>query len=269
MVKNREILLRGRFIRNGLSLFKVLSLHQGIINLLDTETYLQISIIAKSENMTGMSLLIPEFFSQSWVEPEPGDTVTPENLQIDLTTGTEWSGFIPASVKPPEITEKTTAEFLSRIKIGDSLLSVLNNYNENSFQIKAASILNELQIVNGILTGLEKLVGLGQGMTPAGDDFITGVLLGEQCMNRRVTIDKTLIGKNLNKTTYAGKTLLHLALEKSFPAYLLDFLNEISKPETADSFPEAALKASAHGSTSGRDTLSGFLWYQSSTLSRS
>lgn len=77
-----------------------------------------------------------------------------------------------------------------------------------------------------------RLVGLGIGLTPSGDDFLTGALLAEALLDaRRVVpggaagwhgaIDRRAVAGRLEGTTAAGRTLLAAALEGRFPAYLL------------------------------------------------
>jgi Protein of unknown function (DUF2877) len=130
------------------------------------------------------------------------------------------------------------------------------------YQLKAQSVLNNnIRIENGSIRGLENLIGLGQGLTPSGDDFITGALFGEYHSINAVRISREKIRKRLDSTTFAGKTLIYLALQGSFPTYLLFFQKELSDTLVINNLRAAVLKVSHHGSTSGLDTLAGFYWY--------
>jgi len=61
-------------------------------------------------------------------------------------------------------------------------------------------------------------------------------------------------------TTPGGRTLLWLALQRRFPAYLLSLAVAARDPESAD-FDRALAAAFSHGATSGQDAVSGFLRY--------
>ena len=139
--------------------------------------------------------------------------------------------------------------------------------------------------------GLGALVGLGIGFTPSGDDFLAGALLAERLLDREAIIpeaDRRAIAANLGKTTPGGRTLLWLALQGSFPAYLMEFAEAVAAaaavtpggiagsasegiaparaPDAAargDFNPvvrEACATAFRHGETSGMDAISGFTW---------
>lgn len=111
------------------------------------------------------------------------------------------------------------------------------------------------------------MIGLGQGLTPAGDDFITGALLAEQSLQRPLRIDTKKIEARLEKTTAPGRTLLFAALRGSFPAFILSYLEQIDKARSDGEIVTAARAAAKHGSTSGRDCLAGFYWYESLSAS--
>jgi len=272
-----NVILKGRFVKGDLSLLKVISIHKGIINLLDKNTGYLISLIENKENMTGMSLLVPDLFTNdiSWIERdmvfdvEKGISVVVVMrgliplFTIDYKKAPCWPGIPPQYVNEPDKRKNDLLHIKQYLKTGDSFLSILTNQCNTSFQIKAKDILeNNINIEKNKISGLEKLIGLGQGLTPSGDDFITGVLLAEKFFNISILINKNSIKNRLEKTTYAGKTMLHLALEGSFPIYLLTFLDEISEPQNNETFLKTINKASEHGSTSGRDTIAGFYWYK-------
>ncbi|MBI9100654.1 MAG: DUF2877 domain-containing protein, partial [Spirochaetaceae bacterium] len=172
--------LKGPFIPDDLYSLKVLSRHQGIINLLDREKELVTSLIKDKKNMTGMSLLVPDLF----------DMLADQNIEIK--TDAQWQNSIFIDYQNTEIWPDTPAIhqmdlyprlieldiIKQKIKAGDSFLALLTNQYTTAFQKKGKDILeNHIKRKNGKLKGLEQLVGLGQGLTPSGDDFITGALL--------------------------------------------------------------------------------------------
>jgi len=264
-LKNIQVELKGAFIRNLPPSLPVLSRHRGVINLLNRETGCLISLVEENRAMTGMSLHVPGLFESSLPLPHPGQTVS---IPFDFSGARVWSGTPPRFTADLRMREKELDVLKRRLEGGDSFFSLLTGQYRTAFQKKAREILNrQIRRENGILTGLEQLSGLGAGLTPSGDDFITGALLADRCRPRSPQescvpgIDRKGIRGCLEGTTTAGRTLLHLALEGSFPAYLLTYLNEASESRDEGGLLAAAEKVSRHGSTSGRDALAGFYWY--------
>ena len=105
---------------------------------------------------------------------------------------------------------------------------------------------------------LSAIIGLGPGMTPAGDDFISGVLLAQSIIHRAGLSErdgKTVLGA-LNRTTPAGASLLRLATADLPPAYQCAIVEALAVGDC-----DAAVdRAREHGASSGLDALSGLLW---------
>ncbi len=257
--------LRGHFVKDDLFYLKILSIHEGVINLFDEESKLIISLIKNKKHMTGLSLLVPDLFQIHEDFPEPGFSISLEGLGINYSNAQKWTGYVPPNLNNIDSIKKNEVLVLkTQIDSGDSFLSLLTKSSFTPFQLKAEKILtNQVKVENKMMRGLENMVGLGQGLTPSGDDFITGALLAEACTGNSDSIQKKTIESKLEKTTYPGKTLLTLALMGSFPEYLLTFLNERSSAFKKNDILLVINKASDHGSTSGKDSLAGFYWYLS------
>jgi hypothetical protein len=102
------------------------------------------------------------------------------------------------------------------------------------------------------------LVGCGPGLTPAGDDFLTGAMLASSPV---ISPYRTRIECLLSRTTYTGRTLLWTALRGRFPAYMVDFIETVlCHPASEIAVVHAVRAACAHGETSGTDALAGFCW---------
>ena len=261
-MKNIPIKLRGRFIENDLFSLKVFSIHEGVINLLNQNANYLISLIDDKKNMTGLSLLVPDLFNNTFHIPQIGQSVFLHEMGINLLETIVWIDYI--TLPPGQLNSRIKELNIIKKQIdpGMSFLSLIINETSTEFQKKAKEILNnQIQLNNHMIDGLEGLVGLGQGLTPSGDDFITGVLLAESWLMDSVMINKSNIRNALNKTTYAGRSLLHLAIEGSFPAYLITFINNLIKSDSETNLLAAIDKASQHGSTSGMDSLAGLYWY--------
>lgn len=268
---------------------RVFSFHDAAVNLLPDHGDYLYSIVSHPENMTARSLLVPGFFEGSGSGEGGRDSraipyeIRKQKLvlaerEIDFERAPVFSGT-PAyrNIKPGHTVDDYLKGILSlknrliAISRGAdderSLLAVWNHAPGDVFQQRVAGIL-EAAAANPSkgFSGLDRLVGTGIGMTPAGDDFLTGVLLAE--MQWRYMggipdewrVPRDAIRDRLASTTLAGRTQLSLALEGHFPAYLLDFVD--ASTEHTPSNRLAALQAAAeHGATSGRDALAGFFWY--------
>jgi hypothetical protein len=143
----------------------------------------------------------------------------------------------------------------------EGLSPVITNKAGNLYSDAAGKLIKKAvktaNIPGNLLIDLGFLVGMGIGFTPSGDDLLAGIMLyetisGVNLINRRSIWDK------LSGTTEGGRTLLMLALHNSFPNYLKQFAESVC---TKDIYPgEAVKRAIMHGSTSGSDSLTGFIW---------
>ena len=147
--------------------------------------------------------------------------------------------------------------------------------SQTIFGRRAREILEAVDWVNGggpgPLRGLSRLGGLGNGFTPSGDDFISGVLLAREMTGRGgPELDEQEIRSALDRTNDGGRTLLTGVLSRCFPAYLLEFAGAIAASIRSSSSGGAAVErsvqdavraAAAHGETSGTDAVTGFAWY--------
>lgn len=103
-----------------------------------------------------------------------------------------------------------------------------------------------------------RLIGLGIGLTPSGDDFLTGALLAE-CLSAstdgedRTAIDRAGLMDRLGGTTAAGRTLLTAALAGRFPAYLLALVDAALTGE------ELTVNHLNHGHSSATDAVCGII----------
>jgi hypothetical protein len=112
----------------------------------------------------------------------------------------------------------------------------------------------------------EALIGWGEGLTPAGDDFLVGLLAGldafAQADERRGAFRAALvdaIARGLPRTTPIAAHYLRLAAGGHFIEPLLDARDDLLC-EPRQAWVDAALgRALAVGATSGADTVGGLL----------
>jgi hypothetical protein len=127
---------------------------------------------------------------------------------------------------------------------------------------EAAQVLWEgWQGVPGRLSaGASQLSGLGKGLTPAGDDFLSGVMLWAWVAHPEPgSVCQTLLQATASRTTTLSTALLQAAARGECNAAWHRLLAAL---KSGPDLPlEAAIQAVlAHGHTSGADTLAGFLW---------
>ncbi|GAA1024695.1 MULTISPECIES: DUF2877 domain-containing protein [Amycolatopsis] len=103
----------------------------------------------------------------------------------------------------------------------------------------------------------EGLVGLGPGLTPAGDDFLTGLALVAAQPGSRATSFPRLTGKILARTTLLSAVTLCEAANGRARESLLDLLRRLLEPGGGTGLADAVARVAAIGHTSGTDLLSG------------
>jgi len=234
-----------------------MTVHTRAINILRSDG-LVASIVDEMASMTGMAARVPALFAGASTEPAAGCPVSAAGTQIEITglarlelAGSQaWSGTIDDAALSRAL-DRTLAAVLDALCLNGKpagLLGLLcSGSPKNLFVEKARTALSAGR--------LEALVGLGPGLTPAGDDFLTGALMALSPRSRIAALEEAL-----SSTTPAGRTLLWQALRRSFPAYLVAFARSIAGAGSSGQVTEAVRAACAHGETSGSDALTGFCW---------
>jgi hypothetical protein len=106
--------------------------------------------------------------------------------------------------------------------------------------------------------GGSALIGLGEGLTPAGDDCLVGALAVLWCwraawLQEHQEIRRTLAAVSGTRTTTIGREFLFHALDGSFSEAIASLMNARSATEAA----ERADALAGMGASSGADTLRG------------
>jgi hypothetical protein len=111
--------------------------------------------------------------------------------------------------------------------------------------------------------GAAQLAGLGGGLTPAGDDFLTGAMLWAWLAHPAPDdYCEALLSASLVQTTMLSTALLRAAARGECSASWHDMLAALAGGSDAD-LAQAVQNVVAHGHTSGADALAGFLWMES------
>lgn len=250
----------GELIGNAQWRGRVLSVFSRAINILRADG-LVVSVVADRIFMSAMGVLAIDLFGSppdaglvdaaAWMAD--GVLMIDRLASIDCTDCPAWEGKVnPAAVRrmAVELIQAIRDDLLTHGKPGGLLGVLRNGLAENSFVTRGRESLDAGRP--------EELVGCGPGLTPAGDDFLTGAILASEAS---VSLDPARLERVLPGTTPTGRTLLWMAMKGRYPAYLVDFIDTIAGAEvSADEISSAVRAACAHGETSGTDALAGFCW---------
>ncbi len=207
---------------------------------------------------------------------EPGTPVTVERtqlrvggLRVDLGSATVWEP------RPDwETLRGRCAEIASRLPFlrtlcprTGSLLSLLEGTPPSTEIVHstaqaAADTLQEgwTDDVERLQAGAARLAGLGSGLTPSGDDFLTGVMLwGWLTHPAPPSFCQTLAKASIPRTTTLSAAFLQAAARGECNAPWHALLAALHTGQDNE-ITSAAQEILAHGATSGADSLAGFLY---------
>ncbi len=132
---------------------------------------------------------------------------------------------------------------------------------------------------SGIRENAALLAGLGPGLTPAGDDYLVGLMAGLRLWpapleNSGLSPEEAcpiILEATEGRTTLLSRAFLHSAKEGLFGENWHGLLTELARGETIG-IQRAAGRILSSGATSGADALAGFLspylWHRSGDFSR-
>lgn len=201
-------------------------------------------------------------------------------LTIDLTGARLW---IPQALR---ITGEAFGSFKENLEIYDQCLLLkgadggakyfyMNRFMKPSCQVKASPVEAELSKriglfldsimlkENNLQQRVNSLIGFGNGLTPSGDDFLSGLNVflyhfkteDEGCLLKK--IENILCSQELS-TTDVSRSMLYASLEGMAAESALDFMEALLYKDKA-TFAKAANKLFAVGSSSGTDISVGII----------
>ena len=108
--------------------------------------------------------------------------------------------------------------------------------------------------------GVSQLAGLGPGLTPAGDDFLSGLMM---CLWLRhpdpLFVCRSISQVAVPRTTLLSGAMLQRAAAGECNADWHHLFHSVTNGDRIRS-GVAAARILAHGNTSGSDSVAGFLW---------
>jgi hypothetical protein len=221
-----------------------------------------ISVVTRPGDMSDLAAGVPRL---------PHGLERGQTVALDTRAAERWDGSLEtvlARARPPKISFDTAVarlrELLEQQSSPESFRGLVTGRDENPFVAKARRTLAESLAAapagsapdtSPPLTALLRIVGLGVGFTPSGDDFLAGALLGHALAARLTGVGDAEAGGTaaeraraqspaeespapdphdeavhhaLARTTPGGCTLLWLALHGRFPSYLLELARAIA-----------------------------------------
>ncbi len=195
---------------------------------------------------------------------------------IDVAAAAVWNPRPDWPAISRLLTDTTRLEALALLADGHgpagSLLELLAPASQAASlpaALASRARLGALDLVTGLRTGTidtavagaTRLAGLGGGLTPAGDDFVLGVLLaawaglyGSGAERQAALIAEAAAPR----TTTLSAAYLRAAARGECSAYWHDLFAALLRPDAAD-LPAGLSALLAVGHTSGADALAGFL----------
>ncbi|MFC2023702.1 DUF2877 domain-containing protein [Chloroflexota bacterium] len=200
-------------------------------------------------------------------------------LQIQLKNPAIWDprpnwNRLRATASPISAALPELIEFAAPLAPDSSLLALIARRGSDSQtamplnSILASTVHEAMQELKAgwggradhVHTGASRLAGLGTGLTPAGDDFLAGLMLWSWLAHPRPDrYCRQLLGAASPRTTRLARALLAVAAkgECSAPWHsLLEALAQRSKSRSQSAVRDVL----AFGATSGADALAGFLF---------
>jgi hypothetical protein len=273
---------RGRFTGGPAWRGSIVTVYARAVNIRRPDGLL-VSLVKDQGQMSALSVHVPELFaSPPPTGIAPGRRASWDERRLLLAgravvlEGAPWyDGSLRLSRRPdfPEPLRAGLERALLALGKGGGLLGVIAPGGSDNHYVRTAGRILRAAGGGGKagLKGLDKLVGLGVGFTPSGDDFLAGVLLGEAMAAERASLrlEKREIRAALGKTNDGGRSLLYQVLKGQFPSYLIETAAGLAAARDQDGIVRAVARAVSHGETSGTDTLSGLLWYLTASAAES
>ncbi|MGD9248740.1 MAG: DUF2877 domain-containing protein [Desulfobacteraceae bacterium] len=247
-----------------------------------------VSIVRHAAAMTPMSVLCPrlldrgESFGIGQRVSFSDGILAADGWHLDMRGSSRFEGH--PTVDKPFCMDAQKLDLFEKILHfsgqKDGLLGItLDGEPRNRFVGQGRKIVQKIQTHDTaqLARHLAEFTGLGPGFTPAGDDLISGFLMGEALAQteHRLFLDavpvarclmpdttsKAVLWKAAAGTCDAGRTLIWMALRRHFPRFLCRAAAELGRAETSKDMLAMVTHATRYGHTSGTDALTGLLLY--------
>lgn len=182
--------------------------------------------------------------------------------QLITTSGRDGFSVLISSHDTPDDIALSYAR--KKLDAAESICSTMTSINSADETTKS----NQL---NKLCNSLSGLIGVGTGLTPGGDDFMTGVLSTfkalPQCFNHKLlsSLSNSICSRR-NNTNEISSAFIDCALRGQFSKAIIDLYDSVCSDnvqasgigqESIDNLLDSFLDI---GHTSGIDTLTGIYW---------
>jgi len=186
-----------------------------------------------------------------------------KNLCINFKAAEEWQGILDKGYKwkMEELKEENVIALKAALHIYGEKNSAFKRVYENKEKeiIEAVEKLSFKNSKSIISSAIFSLIGLGPGLTPTGDDFITGLLSVITSCREKKYIEKFIIDsiyENLYRTNYISGNMLINSTKNIYHQYIQDLIFAVGS-ETPEKVMEASKRLMKIGATSGSDIAAG------------
>jgi hypothetical protein len=257
--------------------FKIHSLFKHAVNFILEEDFL-ITVLGERDGASSQVILISsrDLYRLLSIDIAPGELIDIYSL-IDFNDAQVINTQIPVQIKKLDINSmsnklKICEEcFVKYGKISEFAASVLGKDNiYKKYVLKAMNSLKRAYFnknKNEMTSSLCEFIGLGQGLTPSGDDFICGFITVLFYCPSIAVLDSNwtrdtgfkVIEYAFNKTTLVSYNMLRACLRGEVPEHMQNLMNCILTAEDENLLPSIN-KILQIGSTSGSDLFLGVLY---------
>lgn len=240
--------------------WEVLGVFEQACNLLDSKGSVLVLVLPRVGNGP-FSVVVPESAGGfDWVKPgapiqSDEHAIRSAAWHIDLQDAHEWDPYLPAA---PQTLGASSEAHLALADYRDwaHLAGPTDDIVTKKLFAAAQSLRLALETGQDAAYAAGRLAGLGRGLTPAGDDYLVGVmaaltLKGEEWPRRQ-------IGRGAaNRTTSLSQAFLAAATEGCFTEPWHRLAQALADRDLHN-IRQALENIASHGMTSGRDALAGF-----------
>jgi hypothetical protein len=267
------------------------SIFRTVVNLRPTNKDLLLTLVVASEAdlPQGIRLDSPDDFSfeqlsAGWDVFCRNNTLIFENsaLEVEFSQGRRWQCDLPAlgtDLTNPAVAEAWKCVWQSlnecQVRLGVEIVAQALLHSDGNAQSAISrragdAIRTLIEATRSYqlddLSALTRLIGLGTGLTPCGDDFLVGYLAGLWCTVRDFVERRQFVSKlgqaviHLSgRTNDISRTYLHHATYGQVSSRLDTLARAISRLENPGLLLPVAEFAMQSGHTSGMDAVTGLL----------
>ena len=255
-------------------IFTVHSVFNRVINISTDQGLL--SVAAEDAGGSSSFLTVPGGFAGYGVKP--GDQCVVQSGRMRLTRNSInfqnsalWKGPIPKDYRRSKIKKENITAFkavLDRKAPPQSAWKFIANGSESKDLKNRFSGLGAIRKLRENPLEAHNLIGLGQGLTPSGDDMLAGFLaiVNHLCEDREyVRILHGAVSGSLHKTTDISAQTLVNALDSDYHEYMQKCIRDLCEGEKESVYISAASLLGI-GATSGSDIACGMYFGMSEKL---